>query len=170
MKARKNVLWLVIVVLMALVQSTWPDALKIQGVTPDLTLLLVIFFAMLDGEERAMFTGVLGGVYQDVASEAVLGHHVLCLVIVGFVAGRLSTRLITDHPIMIMVLVFGAGLLHGSIYTSIAYVQRPDISVLYTIGVATVPAAFYTAFVTPFVYFGLGRIFRRTNRFVGALG
>ena len=40
MKLRKNLFWLAIVIITALIQSTWPDMLKIQGVTPDLTLLL----------------------------------------------------------------------------------------------------------------------------------
>lgn len=167
MNLRKNLLWLATVVVMALVQSTWPGALKIQGVTPDLTLLLVVFFAAIDGEERAMLTGLIGGIYQDVASEAVLGHHVICLVIVGFMVGRLATRLITDHPAVRVGLVFVAGLVHGFIFTSIAYVQRPDLSALYTIGVAVVPAAFYTALFTPLVYFFLTRLFRRPDRLLG---
>jgi rod shape-determining protein MreD len=170
MKLRKNLFWLAIVIITALIQSTWPDMLKIQGVTPDLTLLLVVFFAMLDGEERAMFTGVLGGVYQDVASETVLGHHVICLVIVGYMTGRLSTRLIANHPAVQVGLVFGAGMVHGIIYTSIAYVQRPDISALYNIGVGSVPAAFYTALITPFVYFALAWLFPRPDSFIGKLG
>lgn len=169
MNVRRILLWLATVVVMALIQSTWPDFLKVQGVTPDLTLLLVVFFAMVDGEERAMLTGAIGGVYQDVASEAVLGHHVFCLVVVGYIAGRLSTRLITDHPAIRVGLILLAGLLHGTLYTCIAYVQRPDISVLYNIGVATVPAAFYTALFTPFVYFFLERLFRRPDRYIGVL-
>ncbi len=169
MKFRKNMLWLATVIFMALIQSTWPDALKIQGVTPDLTLLLVVFFAALDGEERAMLTGVIGGVYQDVASEAVLGHHVVCLVIVGYMVGRLATRLIADHPAVRVGLVFLAGVVHGIIFASIAYVQRPDTEAFYTIGIAAVPAAFYTALLTPLVYFVLSRMFRRTDTFMGVL-
>ena len=91
---RRNLLWAVIVVATALVQTTWLDAIRLQGVLPDLTLLLVVYFAIADGEERAMFTGVLGGLYQDVAGNAVLGHHIVCHVIVGYVAGRVAQRLI----------------------------------------------------------------------------
>ena len=39
---RKNLLWLAMVVLAALLQSTWPDFLKVEGVLPDLTLVLVV--------------------------------------------------------------------------------------------------------------------------------
>jgi hypothetical protein len=84
--------------------------------------------------------------------------------------GRLSTRLIANHPAVQVGLVFGAGMVHGIIYTSIAYVQRPDISALYNIGVGSVPAAFYTALITPFVYFALAWLFPRPDSFIGKLG
>jgi cell shape-determining protein MreD len=94
----RRVGWLIVVILAALLQTTWPEALKLQDVLPDFILLLTVFFALNYGEEIAMYTGVIGGLYQDTASNKILGHHVICLIIVGYVVGRLSNRLITDHP------------------------------------------------------------------------
>lgn len=154
-----NLIWIVTVVVMALVQTTWPDFLTLQNVKPDLTLILVVYFAIADGEERAMLTGALGGIYQDVASKAVLGQNVLCLVIVGYAAGRLATRLVTGHPAVKAGLVFLAGLAQGVLLTCIYYVQDPGTLVIETILTVVVPASFYTALITPFVFFGLSRIF-----------
>ena len=61
----KNFKWVTSIVVAAVLQTTWPELLRLQGVTPDLTLLLVVYFAMTEGEERAMFTGVIGGIYQN---------------------------------------------------------------------------------------------------------
>lgn len=155
-----NLIWIATVVVMALVQTTWPDFLTLQGVTPDLTLMLVVYFAIIEGEERAMFTGAIGGIYQDVASKVVLGHNVLCLVIIAYAIGRLSTRLVTDHPAVKAGLVFLAGLAQGVLYTSILYVQFPDTPFIRTILSNVVPASFYTALITPFVFFALSRVFR----------
>jgi len=154
-----NPVWIVTVIVMALVQTTWPDFLTLQGVTPDLTLILVVYFAIADGEERAMFTGALGGLYQDVASQSVLGQNVFCLVVIGYAAGRLSTRLVTDHPAVKAGLVLLAGLAQGILFTCINYVQHPGTPVIENILTAVVPASFYTALITPFVFFGLTRIF-----------
>ncbi|MBI2433018.1 MAG: rod shape-determining protein MreD [Candidatus Hydrogenedentes bacterium] len=166
---RKNVFWFVAVVLGALLQSTWPDFLKVEGVLPDLTLILVIYFAIVDGEERAMFTGLLGGIYQDVASNTVLGHHVLCLVILGYIVARFSHRLVTEHPAIKAALVFGAAVAHGVLFTSILYVQKPDISPLFLIVMSVVPAAFYSALVTPVVFLLLGLTFHRKELIQGAI-
>ena len=154
-----NVIWIVTVIVTALVQTTWPDFLTLQGVTPDLTLILVVYFAIAEGEERAMFTGALGGLYQDVASQSVLGQNVLCLVVIGYAAGRLSTRLVTGHPAVKAGLVLLAGTAQGMLFNCINYVQYPGTPVIENILTAVVPAAFFTALITPFVFFGLSRIF-----------
>ena len=159
----RNVGWAAIVVAAALIQTTWLDAIQLQGVLPDLTLLLVVYFAVAEGEERAMFTGVLGGMYQDVAGDMVLGHHVLCHVIVGYVVGRVARRLIVEHPVVKVGLVMSASLLHGLLSTGIEYVQTPGKSALHMLLTTVVPGAFYTALVTPFVFFLLARCFARTG-------
>jgi len=154
-----NLLWLATVVVLALVQTTWPDFLTFQGVSPDLTLILVVYFAIAEGEERAMFTGAVGGIYQDVASKVILGHNILCLVLIAYGVGRLSTRLVTEHPAVKAGLVFLAGLAQGILYTVILYVQFPDTPVIGTILTSVVPASFYTALITPFLFVILSRIF-----------
>ena len=96
----KNIIWVIFIIVIALVQTSWPDMLKLQEVIPDLCLILVVYVAIMEGEVRAMITALIAGVYQDMASGAVLGHHVLCLVIVAYVTGKLSRRIITEHPAM----------------------------------------------------------------------
>ena len=145
---RKHLIWLVLVVVAALLQTNWPDGLRVQDVVPNLTLILVEYFALVEGEERAMMTGLIGGIYQDVATESVLGHHVLCLIILGFVIGRLSTRLIVDHPAVRVGLVFLACFAHGLLYTIILFIQEPGTSALFTIITQVIPSAFYSALIT----------------------
>lgn len=158
---KKNVLWLALVMLTALIQSTWPEFLRLQEVLPDLILLLVVYFALFDGEERAMFTGLVGGIYQDVASNAVLGHHVLGHVIVGFVLGRISNRLLSEHPMVKTGFVLIAGLASGFIFTFVSYVQYPELNGIYIFFSSAVPTAFYTAILTPIAFAVLNWIFLR---------
>ena len=157
---RRNLLWAAIVIAASLIQMTWLGAIRIQGVLPDLTLLLVLYFAISEGEERAMFTGVLGGLCQDVTGNAVLGHNILCNVVVGYLVGRLAHRLITEHPAVKAGLVFFAAIVHGVLFTCIQYVQTPYMSGTRTILATVLPGAFYTSLVTPVVFFILERCFR----------
>lgn len=158
---RKNLIWVLTVMVVSLVETTWLGVVQVQGVLPNLVLLLVVFFALAEGEERAMFTGFLGGVFQDIAANTTLGHHVLCYVVVGYIAGRISTRLVTEHPAVKAGLVFCASLISGVLYTLIQYVQTPDMGAIQFLATSVIPAAFYTALFTPIVFFFLTRTMRR---------
>lgn len=160
---RRNLLWAIAVTAAALIESTWLKSISVMDVTPNLTLLMVIYFAIADGEERAMFTGALGGVFQDVARSAVLGHHVLCLVVVGFASGRVATRLVTEHPAIKAGLVFFASIAYGLLQILVQYVQDPGLAAMHNIVARVVPGAFYTALFTPVLFFLMDRSFRHRN-------
>ncbi len=160
---RKQLIWAALAPVAVLIQTTWLESIRVAGVTPDLVLLLVVYFAITEGEERAMYTGVLGGLFYDIIRDAALGHHILAFVVAGFVTGRVSRRLITEHPAIKAGLVFGASILYGLLYTAILYVQTPQIGALNTIAAHVVPAAFYTALVTPLLFYLLDWSFRRAT-------
>lgn len=149
---RTNILWAMAVILVALLEAQWPYLLRVQGVVPQLVLILVVYFAIVDGEERAMFTGLLGGVFQEVATDDALGHRVLCLVIVGYVTGTMARRLVTENPAVKASAVFVASAAHGVLYMLIDYVQRPGIVNLSGQLVTLLPQAFYTALLTPVLF------------------
>lgn len=158
---RKHLKWAFAVVFAAMLETTWIEQIRLLDVVPNLTLLMIVFFAIIDGEERAMFTGAIGGVFQDVASNATLGHHVLCNVVIGFFAARIAARMMTEHPAAKAGLVFVASIAHGLLYVGIAYVQDPSTAALNGILARVVPEAFYTALFTPVMFFALDRMFKR---------
>jgi rod shape-determining protein MreD len=149
---RTNFIWAVTVMLTALLEAQWPYVLRVQSVVPQLVLILVIYFAIVDGEERAMLTGLLGGLFQEVATDEALGHRVLCLVILGYTAGSMSRRLITENPAVKASAVFVASVAHGFLYLCIDYLQRPGMSNVASQLAALLPQAFYTALVTPVLF------------------
>lgn len=156
---RRTLLWFAVVVAAALLQTNWPNIVKFQQVLPDLTLLLVIFFGITAGRERAMLTGLLGGLYQDVASDTTLGHHVLCNVVIGYLVGRMAQRLITDHPAVKTGMVFLGAVLHGMLFLLIQYAHTPEMQVFRVFVATVLPTAFYTSIITPIVFFILNRLF-----------
>ena len=165
----KHIIWALLVIAAALIQTTWLEAIRIAGVLPDLAVLLVVYFAILEGEERAMYTGLLAGLFYDVIRHATLGHHILCLVVAGYTIGRIATRLITEHPAVKAGLVFAAAFINGLLYTAIEYVQTPQIGAINTITAHVAPTAFYTAAVTPLVFHALDWSLRKVPAYQDSL-
>lgn len=108
-----------------------------------------------------MFTALIGGIYQDISGNYTLGHNVLSLVVVGYIIGRVSTRLIAEHPAVKVGLVMLAAFAHGVVFTAVWYFQNPSIRPLYTIGTSVIPGAFYTGVITPLIFFLLTLTFHR---------
>ncbi len=158
---RDYILWLVCIVFAALIQTNWPEILRFQEVSPDIIIVLVVYFAIAYGEERAMFTGVIGGLYQDVAVNTTLGHHVLCYVVIGYTIGTLATRLISEHAAVKAGLVLLASFCQGVIFVAIQFALQPQRGILYPILSTAVPIAFYSAVITPVVFIVMERIFHR---------
>lgn len=154
----RHLVWLGSVIFFALVQTNWPDMLKFQEVLPDLVLVMVVYFAIAEGEERAMFTGLIGGLYQDAAVDTVMGHHVLCNVVAGYVVGRIAMRLVTGHAAVKAGLVLFASLFQGVLFTLIQYVMQPQRGILYPLATAAAPTAFYTALVAPLLFIALDAV------------
>jgi rod shape-determining protein MreD len=154
----QNSAWVLIVIAASVLEATWPQFLSIQRVVPDLVVVLVVYFSIMESAERGMYTGVLGGIFQDVASNTGIGHHVLCLVTVGYIIGRMASRLITDNPYVKVVTVLLASILHSLLFLAIEYVQKVDLNAVYTSSYSIIPHAFYTALVTPLVFLFLSRV------------
>lgn len=168
-KTRIYLFWGLFTLLAAMIQTNWPNLLKLQEVSPDIILVFLVYFAIAFGEEWAMFTGLLGGLYLDVAVGTTLGHHVLCYVVTGYILGRLSTRLITEHAAIKAGAVFMAGAGWGVLYASIQYVQRPQSGMIQPLISNIIPTAFYSAILTPLVFVTLDRIFHRRDYMGGGL-
>jgi rod shape-determining protein MreD len=66
--------------------------LAVQGVVPDLVLLVVVAAALAHGSELGLVLGFGAGLLLDLAPPAdhVAGRWALALMVVGYVAGRLS--------------------------------------------------------------------------------
>jgi rod shape-determining protein MreD len=85
--------WLATVTLVALalvLQVSLFPHVAIDGVVPNVCLLVVVATALVRGSEQAAVLGFVAGVLLDLAPPAdhVAGRWALALVVVGYVAGR----------------------------------------------------------------------------------
>ena len=87
-----------LVVLALVLQVSLFPHLAIDGVVPNLCLLVVVATALVRGPEQAAVLGFVAGVLLDLAPPAdhVAGRWALALVIVGYVAGRVRPETGTD--------------------------------------------------------------------------
>ncbi len=77
-----------IMMLAAVIQSTWLESLHILGGRPDLALLLTITWAIIRGADEGAMWGFIGGVFSDLLSGGAFGLWTITLTAIGFLSGQ----------------------------------------------------------------------------------
>ena len=90
MTALKGILVVLLLLLAAVLQVSFFGFFTLDGVVPDLVLLVVVAVAIARGPEVAAPLGFVGGLLLDLAPPAdhVAGRWALALVVAGYLAGR----------------------------------------------------------------------------------
>jgi rod shape-determining protein MreD len=136
--------------------------LSIDGVVPNVALLVVVAAALVRGPEFAAVLGFAAGLAIDLAPPAnhVAGRWALALVVVGYLAGRVRHDAGTS-AVAALATVAACSFVGTSVFAlSGMLLHDPSIPVGEALRVIPV-AVMYDVLVTPFVLPLLMRLFRR---------
>ncbi len=91
-------------------ESTVLQFVRVAGVKPDLVLVLVVFYAIINGSREGAFWGFMGGLAQDFLSGYYLGMNTLSLTVIGYLVGLGHTRLFRENQFVLAGIAFLATL------------------------------------------------------------
>jgi rod shape-determining protein MreD len=136
--------------------------LAVDGVVPNLALLLVVAAGLSRSAELAMLLGFAGGLVLDLAPPAdhVAGRWALALVVVGYLAGRVG-RGGPVSTLAAVATVAGCSFVGTSLFAlSGMLLHDPDVPVTEALQVIPL-AVLYDVVLAPFVLPPLMRLLRR---------
>lgn len=151
-----------VLVLAVVLQVAVFSLLSVDGVVPNLALIVVVAAALVRGPEFAAVLGFVGGLAIDLAPPAdhVAGRWALALVVVGYLAGRVRHDAGTS-AVAAVVTVAACSFVGTSLFAlSGILLHDPSIPVGEALQVIPV-SVLYDVLVTPFVLPVLLRLFRR---------
>jgi rod shape-determining protein MreD len=135
--------------------------ISVDGVVPNLALLVVVAAALVRGPEFAAILGFLGGLVIDLAppSDHVAGRWALALVVVGYLAGRVRNDA-GSSAVAAMITVAACSFVGTSIF-ALSGLLLQDQSVSVSEALRVIPlAVLYDVLLAPFVLPVLMRLFR----------
>jgi rod shape-determining protein MreD len=148
------------------VHMTILDRFNLFGAKPDLMLLLTIFFALFLGPRRGLEAGLLAGFMKDLFAFDVFGVNMLVLACTGFLAGAVNTNLYRESRSTQFGIVFvfsvTSMILHFIIASSV--LRFVNLGLLDYLTSSIIPASFYTAVISFFVYPYLIEAYRLEDR------
>jgi len=145
-----------------LLQATVVERLPLPGVAPDLLVILVVAYALVEGPLSGLTTGFIAGLLADASADHALGRLALAYTVVGYLVGLIEDD--RDRSVLLpflavgfgalgAVLVYGAeGILLGDPRVTIAAITRSIVS--------SVP---YAVVLTPLVVPVVAALVRRID-------
>lgn len=99
---------LLLLLLAAAAQSTWPQWLRLYGQVPDLTLAAVLSIGLTTGAPSGLTAGFLGAYLWASIAGLPIGNLFVSHMGLGFLAGAMRGRMFSDRLLLAMIVVAAA--------------------------------------------------------------
>lgn len=146
-------------IVFVILQTQIMRLLTLEGITPDILTIWVVYLALKEGQLAATIWGFGIGLIFDIVSGSFIGLSALTKTISGFAAGYFyneNKTPLTLGSYRFIVIVLIVSLIHNTIYF-IVFTQGSEIGLIgaiFRIGLAT---TFYTATLTLLPMFAFAR-------------
>ncbi len=145
-----------------LIQTTVVARLPLPGAAPDLMLVLVVAFAIVEGPLSGLVTGFVAGLLVDLLATHEVGRLALAFALAGYLTGMLRDD--TERSVL---LPFGAVALGGVVALGIYAAEGVllgDARITWAAtGLGLVTSVPYDVVLTPFVVPVVGALVRRLD-------
>ena len=143
----RNITYVFISLFLVILQTTIARLVSLEGITPDLLVIWIVYVAITEGQLHATVWGFGIGLCMDLISGDFLGLSALTKTLCGFVAGYFYNEnkiQMTRGSYRFLLIVLFAAFLHNLLYF-LVFTQGTDISfwrVVFQLGLTT---TLYTA-------------------------
>lgn len=152
-----------------LAEATWLHQVAVFGIMPNLSLILVVFWGMLQGSERGRRLGLWMGLLQDFLFCEVIGFYGLVYYLLGHFSGYLKRDFDKRHYILPLAVVSGADFLYGLLHYGIYYFFAGNLNIGFYLKLKILPEMCYTALISLPLYLLLYLLSKGLDRLEGWL-
>jgi rod shape-determining protein MreD len=150
-----------IIVTALLIQLTLLNSFTIQGLKPDLILLVVLIFSLLNGAEEGTVSGFASGLLQDIFSTGLLGVNALVKTVIGFISGILKEKIFLEHILfLIPIITFVVSISQSILMLLILHAFGIEYGMVWSFKKIILPEALYNSLLSPFVFLGIKKLFQ----------
>ncbi len=147
--------WTALFLVAFLLQGTIVHAIRIGSIVPDLVVVVLFFLSMKHGAVLGIYVGFLIGLGQDLYSPSILGQNALAKSTVGIFVGLFNDRVMRTDPLLKVVLLFAAFLIHDSVFFGAQLLKNGHelAPLLKELTVRTLPRALYSSAFAALFFF-----------------
>jgi len=148
----RTLYFLALVLGFILLQTTALNFIAINGIKPDLVLVVVILNGFLRGTREGAFLGFSVGILQDLVGGGYFGLNALTKMFAGYLAGLGEGRLYRDNRVIAAGLTWVCTLGAQLAFYLLLLLVDVSIPLITALVHIIIPAAFYNALVVLVIY------------------
>ncbi|MGI6092114.1 MAG: rod shape-determining protein MreD [Veillonellaceae bacterium] len=156
--------WTLVIVMMLVIQSTIVPLLAIQGITPDLLLIVVVSASLLFGKDHGVGTGFFSGLLQDLASGNIFGVNTLSKLSTGYLFGMAERQVFKEHILLPILAVAVATLFSGLIALLMMLILGYKIQLFAALINRVLPAVLYNMVFSIPIHKGIYSLSKKFNK------
>ncbi len=151
MRNRTFIISTLLIAVFIILQSTVFSKLGINGIKPDLALIVLVFMSNNMGSIRGQMTGLIAGLIMDLLSSSPLGFHIFSRMIIGFSFGKIKGKLFLDSILMPVLFIISATVVKQICGYFITVIFIPESGVSFFSHEFLIELGF-NAFLAPFIF------------------
>ncbi len=152
-----------------LFEATWLRQVAIFEIAPNLSLILVVFWSILQGSERGRRLGLWVGLLQDFLFCKVIGFYGLLYYLFGHICGYFKRDFYKGHYILPFIIVSTADLIYGLLHYVFYCFFQGNLNLGFYFQEKILPEMFYTALISLPLYLVLYLLSQGLERLEGFL-
>lgn len=120
-------LLIVIPYLSIFLESTLFSRYSLRGTVPDLVLIIVTFYALLNGRKAGFSYGFVCGLFEDLYLGRFIGMNALAKGLTGYVVGKLEVNVFKDNILVGFGGVIFSTVLNSTLMLLLAQIGHPHL-------------------------------------------
>jgi len=144
----KYIILSVLLLVSTMLQTNIVGNIEIFGVEPNLFIIMITGFALLNGPFEGAIVGFIAGLIQDVIIGNSVGGFALLGMYLGMIIGISNKRFVKDSLIIAVPFVFISTILYEAVFYIFSFYLKGDNNVLFAFRNIILPEALYNSVIT----------------------
>ena len=159
-----TIIWLSVIVATIVIQSTLLPLVAINGICPDMLLVVIVSYALLSGKEKGVGMGFFAGLIQDLAFGSIFGINTLSKLATGYICGLAERKVFKEHVLLPVAATAIATVINGLVMCMVLFMLGYKVDIGSAIMTNIVPLVGYNVIIAIPVHYIVYRLTAFTTR------
>lgn len=141
----------IILLVVNVLQSTLFEGIRIKGISPNFSIMIIVSFALLRGSKEGSIVGFFAGLIMDIVFSTSRGYLAIVGACIGYFCGKFNKDFYRENLVLPFLLTLISTTIYGFI-VSLPFLMRGKINYIYFIRNIIFPEIIYTIILSIIVY------------------